>query len=298
MEHIEVIGPHVFEGHYDLVGPDGSILLPQVWETIIEPGWEITMFMWPIPEPLDITQTPAPPLHWMPSRVNDFENDGDISAVSFKETISWFWICQMNIIPGYWATPWAVQFSSEHSGPDKISIDSCFGGLAVALQTLSSFTKPTSFQYISKYPDESLRAFYSNTFSCPPFIPDQLHKNVVIKSGLNDLITFQTSDTEISLFETPIPPLGLLHSYSYQVKRYPGNDDETIIEKQLELAFLDSWLSITSSTPEIQDYRLVLHTPAIIQKLLKLFEEDFRQLDRTALEGGLEEIHKLKEKLL
>jgi hypothetical protein len=53
--HVDVIGPHVHEGHYDLVGPDGEIILPQVWETMIQPDWAITMHMWPMPEP------PPPP---------------------------------------------------------------------------------------------------------------------------------------------------------------------------------------------------------------------------------------------
>jgi hypothetical protein len=53
--HVDVIGPHVHEGHYDLVGPDGEIILPQVWETIVQPDWAITMHMWPMPEP------PPPP---------------------------------------------------------------------------------------------------------------------------------------------------------------------------------------------------------------------------------------------
>ncbi|KAL3463759.1 hypothetical protein BJX64DRAFT_256111 [Aspergillus heterothallicus] len=48
--HIEIIGPHVAEGHYDLIGPNGDIILPQVWETVLEPDWNITMHMWPIPE--------------------------------------------------------------------------------------------------------------------------------------------------------------------------------------------------------------------------------------------------------
>lgn len=48
--HVEVIGPHVADGHYDLVGPNGEIILPQVWETMIEPDWAITMHMWPMPE--------------------------------------------------------------------------------------------------------------------------------------------------------------------------------------------------------------------------------------------------------
>lgn len=58
--HIEVIGPHVAEGHYDLVGPNGDIILPQVWETVVEPDWLITMHMWPIPEkPKDPDPPPA-----------------------------------------------------------------------------------------------------------------------------------------------------------------------------------------------------------------------------------------------
>ncbi len=46
--HVDVIGPHVQEGHYDLIGPDGEIILPTVWEKVIEPDWAITMHMWPM----------------------------------------------------------------------------------------------------------------------------------------------------------------------------------------------------------------------------------------------------------
>ena len=45
--HIDVIGSHVLEGHYDLVGPNGEIILPQAWEATIEPGLSITMHLWP-----------------------------------------------------------------------------------------------------------------------------------------------------------------------------------------------------------------------------------------------------------
>jgi hypothetical protein len=44
------------EGHYDLIGPNGEIILPQVWETMIEPDWAVTMHMWPVPE-----KPPGPP---------------------------------------------------------------------------------------------------------------------------------------------------------------------------------------------------------------------------------------------
>jgi hypothetical protein len=45
--HVEIIGPQVQEGCYDLIGPDGEILLPTVWERVVQPDWLITMHMWP-----------------------------------------------------------------------------------------------------------------------------------------------------------------------------------------------------------------------------------------------------------
>jgi hypothetical protein len=36
--HVEVIGPLVEQGRYDLVGQNGDTILPQVWETMIEPN--------------------------------------------------------------------------------------------------------------------------------------------------------------------------------------------------------------------------------------------------------------------
>lgn len=59
--HVDVIGPHVHQGHYDLVGPDGEIILPQVWETMVQPDWTITMHMWPMPEPPPPEPPPPPP---------------------------------------------------------------------------------------------------------------------------------------------------------------------------------------------------------------------------------------------
>ncbi|KAI4178965.1 MAG: hypothetical protein LQ346_007303, partial [Caloplaca aetnensis] len=56
--HVEIVGPQVAEGRYDLVGPNGEIILPHVWETMIKPGWVVTMHMWAIPEP---PSAPAPP---------------------------------------------------------------------------------------------------------------------------------------------------------------------------------------------------------------------------------------------
>ncbi|KAL8894021.1 MAG: hypothetical protein Q9192_004699 [Flavoplaca navasiana] len=48
--HVEGLGPHVSESHYDLMDPSGNIILPVIWEDVIEPGWTISMHMWPIEE--------------------------------------------------------------------------------------------------------------------------------------------------------------------------------------------------------------------------------------------------------
>ncbi|KAI0429678.1 hypothetical protein F5Y09DRAFT_309765 [Xylaria sp. FL1042] len=52
--HVDVIGPHVQAGRYDLVGPNGEIVLPQVWDKVIEPDWAITMHMWPMEPPKNV----------------------------------------------------------------------------------------------------------------------------------------------------------------------------------------------------------------------------------------------------
>ena len=51
--HVVDLGPHVADGQYDLLGPKDEIIMPSIWESVIEPGWEITMHMWPIPEPAE-----------------------------------------------------------------------------------------------------------------------------------------------------------------------------------------------------------------------------------------------------
>ncbi|KAH7408604.1 hypothetical protein DE146DRAFT_752730 [Phaeosphaeria sp. MPI-PUGE-AT-0046c] len=59
--HVDVIGPHVQEGHYDLVDSNSKIILPQTWSHLVQPGWEITMHMWPMPEPPAPRHRPQPP---------------------------------------------------------------------------------------------------------------------------------------------------------------------------------------------------------------------------------------------
>ncbi|KAK3936798.1 hypothetical protein QBC46DRAFT_394230 [Diplogelasinospora grovesii] len=63
--HVDVIGPHVREGHYDLMGPNGDIILPSIWERVIQPDWAVTMHMWPM------DKTPGPLAHGIHGGLRD-----------------------------------------------------------------------------------------------------------------------------------------------------------------------------------------------------------------------------------
>lgn len=45
--NIEGFGPHVMNGHYDLEGPEGELIVKEIWRSTVQPGWQITMKMWP-----------------------------------------------------------------------------------------------------------------------------------------------------------------------------------------------------------------------------------------------------------
>ncbi|KAF4629623.1 hypothetical protein G7Y89_g8521 [Cudoniella acicularis] len=58
-EQVEILGPHVIAGHYDLINEDGQIILPVAWEHLVEPDWRITMHMWPLPDTCPLPKQPA-----------------------------------------------------------------------------------------------------------------------------------------------------------------------------------------------------------------------------------------------
>jgi len=67
--HVEVVGPQVQEGHYDLIGPDGEIILPTIWERYVQPEMAFTMQMWPM-ERMPAPMSPMPPKDRHSSRVS------------------------------------------------------------------------------------------------------------------------------------------------------------------------------------------------------------------------------------
>ena len=55
----KTIGPQIAQGRFYILGPDGDIILPQFWDMLVEPDWNVTLEMWapesPERENVDIT---------------------------------------------------------------------------------------------------------------------------------------------------------------------------------------------------------------------------------------------------
>jgi hypothetical protein len=61
-QHVDIrISTHVIEGRFDLLNSDGEIIMPMYWDAVIQPGWSITMLMWPLPPSSDSLISTHPP---------------------------------------------------------------------------------------------------------------------------------------------------------------------------------------------------------------------------------------------
>ena len=50
--HIPELDPHVRVSKFDILDPEGRVVLPSVWDEVVRPGWEVSMHMWPIESPM------------------------------------------------------------------------------------------------------------------------------------------------------------------------------------------------------------------------------------------------------
>jgi len=44
----------IVEEKYDLLSSNGDVILPEVWEAVIRPGWTVILSLWSSPKPLDV----------------------------------------------------------------------------------------------------------------------------------------------------------------------------------------------------------------------------------------------------
>jgi hypothetical protein len=59
--HVDELAEHVDKGHYDLVGPEGEIIMPEFWDTAVEPGISIKMMLWEIRKEESMIEEIPPP---------------------------------------------------------------------------------------------------------------------------------------------------------------------------------------------------------------------------------------------
>ena len=54
--HIESLNSQIFRGSYDILSPTGEIILPEIWDTVIKPGWVVELRFWEYTKPGETNQ--------------------------------------------------------------------------------------------------------------------------------------------------------------------------------------------------------------------------------------------------
>ncbi|PQE32230.1 modin protein [Rutstroemia sp. NJR-2017a WRK4] len=210
-------------------------------------------------------------------------NQARLKAVDLTK-VGMFWMCQMDIFYGYWATSW-------HNFPDVPSTTALVGATTVILEALLGFLDGKSLVYTNSNPGTGQSFSYtedwlrSDNVTYPAYAVNG--RGGVIAGGVSWL------GVRIPAFKnTIIPQLELLHSYEWQVSRKVHDQIYDCEKLNTELMRLDSWLSYVGRTNEIGDgpNKLLKNAPAVADLLMEEFELDFQNIDLSASEGGLPDI--------
>jgi hypothetical protein len=210
--------------------------------------------------------------------------------------MNWFWACQIDVIPGYLATPWT----------DKFSIPHCFGAVAVIIESLGVLTGYSQPVYLnSKCHERGLVWIQSGRATFPPYgVSASDHHGTVISGAY--------STTSFPGFRAPLFPIELLCDYRFQVDRHLSSNVSTLRARLSELMAIDAWLSYCGRQPEICGHGsgneldlpvlglgdLLYTTPTLVQRTMDSFKFEFANLERTAFDGGLQLVRQIALNLL
>lgn len=195
-----------------------------------------------------------------------------------------FWLSQINISVGPWATNWHGAYAALE----------CRGAMMVLLEALLAFYPHPGVLYVdprnmTTAMERSFRTtahwLLSERHSYPSYASNA--RGGVIADGLYYIVSTQA-------FKYPIPTVDLLYSYDWQVDDAMW-DEEHNNDLTLELVRLDAWLSYVGRMDEIVNgrHRLLEQTPAMVAMLLDEFQLDFMIFEQSATDGGLQEIQAL-----
>lgn len=96
--HVESMNSKIVTGSYDILGPTGEIILPEIWEAVIKPGWVVELRFWDYAEaregsPEDpngdiMRMAPAVQLSPVASRKSHMEVPSDVQVATRKRRAS------------------------------------------------------------------------------------------------------------------------------------------------------------------------------------------------------------------
>lgn len=210
--------------------------------------------------------------------------------------MSWFWVCQMDVIPGYFATPWTAKFSTHV----------CIGAIAVIIEALGMLTEFSQPVYLdSAYHARGMAWMRSGRSTFPPYGISANHHHGIVISGAYSTRFFPG-------FRAPIFPIELLRHYRFQVDGRQPSDAANIRARLTELMALDAWLSYCGRQPEICGHGPGLDTsvsalgvgdllytmPTLVERTMESFSFEFVNLEHTAIDGGQQLVHQIAGNLL
>lgn len=190
------------------------------------------------------------------------------SETSITGEMNWFWISQIDILPGYFATPWKPLFP----------ITTSLGAISVLLKTLERYTNTSNLLYVPDFPECKLWLQAGKTT-----YPSYAHNanGGVVVSGTYEPVTFNG-------FETTLTPIKLLGSFEAQIDPIYRPTTSSTIDSITELMYLDTWLSLSGRSREISSSprRLLYSLPTLIQQIMQTFDLEFSSVDRASKGGG------------
>jgi hypothetical protein len=206
-----------------------------------------------------------------------------------KETlgeIDWFWLSQMEIIPGFWATSCR---SFEY-----LSHQICNGAINIVEEAIVAIAGVKGLSRWA-YPPPPASPMNGRLLGTIDWINSGRSTYLVYafnaKSGVvcDGIFTnidlpkplFANSINEIELFHSPAPSVLTPHTSSSR--------SQSDVERHLiELMRLDAWLSKVGGTQEIrgEPSRLLIQMPALVQRVMNQFEPLFMGAELSSLDGG------------
>jgi hypothetical protein len=217
--------------------------------------------------------------------------------------LTFFWASQIDVENGYWATPWKNYFREHLLEGLSTMVDVGFAGIRQSITLKDperSFAGDMSHEirYVTVR-DEIILGDLSNHLrrgghTWPPYAVNA--RGGILKPEPHQRIKFVTFDEATE----SLPPLLLLRSV---LEVHESKDrvasQALALDRTIELASLDHWLSWAAKTRSIQDGELNLqqHTPTIIEDIWRRFATDFMDIRHSRRDTGDEGIIDLAESI-